>query len=65
MPHLSLKVLRNPRYRCDDSSPRYKRGNYYAILAHLKISYVFNYKISITPPFGYVSERVASIRLQK
>ncbi len=34
--------------RCSNSSPRYTRENGYAIFAHLKISYVFNYKISIT-----------------
>ena len=34
--------------RCSNSSPRYMRENHYAILAHLKISYVFNNKISIT-----------------
>ena len=34
--------------RCSNSSPRLQRENHYAILAHLKISQVFIYKISIT-----------------
>ena len=44
------------------------RENHYAILVfRLKISYVFKYKISITLLlfFSYVSERVASIQLQR
>ena len=43
-----LKVVGNLMSRCSNSSPRYMRENHYAILAHLKISYVFNNKISIT-----------------
>ena len=34
--------------RYNNSSPRHMRENHYAILAHLKISQVSNYKISIT-----------------
>ena len=49
MPHSYLKVVGNPEYRCNNSSPRYMRENHYAILVfRLKISYVFKYKISIT-----------------
>ena len=49
MPHSYLKVVGNPEYRCNNSSPRFMRENLYAILVfRLKISYVFKYKISIT-----------------
>ena len=52
MPHSYLKVVGNPEYRCNNSSPRYMRENHYAILVfrlkRLKISYIFKYKISIT-----------------
>lgn len=49
MPHSYLKVVGNPEYRCNNSSPRYMRENHYALLVfRLKISYVFKYKISIT-----------------
>ena len=67
MPHSYLKVVGNPEYRCNNSSPRYMRENHYAILVfRLKISYVFKYKISITLLlFSYVLERVASIQLQR
>lgn len=49
MPRRSLKVLRKPVSRCNNSSPRYKRENYYAfpcsVYEFLRFS---NYKISIT-----------------
>lgn len=49
MPHSYSKVVGNPEYRCNNSSPRYMRENHYAILVfRLKISYVFKYKTSIT-----------------
>ena len=49
MSHSNLKVVGNPEYRCNNSSPRYMRENHYAILVfRLKISYVFKYKIRIT-----------------
>ena len=49
MPHSYLKVVGNPEYRCNNSSPRYMRENHYAISCiSLKISYVFTYKINIT-----------------
>ncbi len=49
MPHSYLKVVGNPKYICNNSSPRYMRKNHYSILVfRLKISYVFKYKISIT-----------------
>lgn len=48
MQHSKSKVVGNLMSRCSNSSPRYMRENHYAILAHLKISYVFNNKISIT-----------------
>lgn len=40
MPRRDLKVVGNHLSRCNNSSPRYKRENHYAILARLKISYV-------------------------
>lgn len=40
MPRLDLRALRKPVSRCNNSSPRYKRENHYAILARLKISQV-------------------------
>jgi hypothetical protein len=41
------------------------RENHYAILALLKSSYVFTYKISITLLiFKNVADRIASIQLQ-
>ena len=56
MPHSYLKVVGNPEYRCNNSSPRYMRENHYAILVfRLKISYVFKYKISITLLFSNMS----------
>ena len=43
------------------------RENHYAILAHLKISQVSNYKISITLllNLNIIFDRVVSIRLQR
>lgn len=41
-------ALRKPVSRCNNSSPRYARENHYAILARMKVSQVFTYKISIT-----------------
>ena len=41
-------ALRKPVSRCNNSSPRYMRENHYAILARMKVSQVFTYKISIT-----------------
>ena len=41
-------ALRKPVSRCNNSSPRYTRENHYAILARMKVSQVFTYKISIT-----------------
>ena len=41
MPRRDLKVVGNHLSRCNNSSPRYMRENHYAILARLKISYVF------------------------
>ena len=38
MPHSYLKVVGNPEYRCNNSSPRYMRENHYAILVKYKIS---------------------------
>lgn len=40
MPRLDLRALRKPVCRCNNSSPRYKRENHYAIFARLKISQV-------------------------
>ncbi len=49
MPRRSLKVLRKPVSRCNNSSPRYTRENHYAlpcsVYEFLRFS---NYKISIT-----------------
>lgn len=41
MPRRDLKVVGNHLSRCNNSSPRYARENHYAILARMKISYVF------------------------
>ena len=43
-----MKVVGNHLSRCNNSSPRYTRENHYAILARMKVSQVFTYKISIT-----------------
>ncbi len=52
-------ALRKPVSRCNNSSPRYTRENHYAILARMKVSQVFTYKISITLLiFQYVIDRL-------
>lgn len=49
MPRLSLKVVGNHLCRCNDSSPRYRRENHYAISRTvLEFPTFSNYKISIT-----------------
>ncbi len=49
MPRLSLKVLRKPVSRCNNSSPRYMRENHYAVSCSIDEFLRFsNYKISIT-----------------
>ena len=49
MPRLSLKVVGNHLCRCNNSSPRYKRENHYAISRTcLEFPTFSNYKISIT-----------------
>ena len=59
MPRRSLKVVGNHLHRCNNSSPRYARENHYAILARMKVSQVFTYKISITLLiFQYVIDRL-------
>lgn len=64
MPRRSLKVLRKPVSRCNNSSSRYTRENHYAlpcsVYEFLRFS---NYKISITLLiFQNVSDR---LRLSK
>ena len=48
-------ALRKPLSRCNNSSSRDMRENHYAILALLKISQVFTYKMSITLPYFNMS----------
>ncbi len=49
MPRSSLKVLRKPVSRCNNSSPRYTRENHYAISCSVYEFLRFsNYKMSIT-----------------
>lgn len=56
MPRRSLKVLRKPVSRCNNSSSRYTRENHYAfpcsVYEFLRFS---NYKISITLPYFNMS----------
>lgn len=48
MPRSSLKVLRKPVSRCNNSSPRYTRENHYAISCSVYEFLRFsNYKMSI------------------
>lgn len=60
MPRSSLKVLRKPVSRCNNSSPRYTRENHYAISCSVYEFLRFsNYKMSITLLiFQYVLERL-------
>lgn len=52
MPRSSLKVLRKPVSRCNNSSPRYTRENHYAISCSVYEFLTFsNYKMSITLPY--------------
>ena len=65
MPRSSLKVLRKPVSRCNNSSPRYMRENHYAISCSVYEFLRFsNYKMSITLPMLINGQGHIHIQLQ-
>ena len=65
-PRLRWRSWENPTSRCSNIAAHATRENHYAILAHLKISQVFIYKISITLLISYMfGTWVAPIHIAK